>query len=422
MEGKKPPFSAATHPVLKILRRVEPKSGAIRLFAKQSKGSFVFVSSPITTTGLSSEHQARRWVSCLFKSRPREISPPEKHQKPPESSSDSGKATIRSRSFKRVVSWSHYVEAVGVEQAVETARDWMIDMSQLFLGHRFATGTYSRLYHGFYKQKAVAVKVIRAPEEDEALSSRLDKQFSLEVALLSRLHHANIVEFVAACKKPPVLCVVTEYLPGGSLKTFLHESEPGSLPLELVARIALDVARGMEYLHSQGVIHRDLKSDNLIMTDDLHIKVVDFGVSCLESERHSMKGFVGTYRWMAPEMIKEKPCSRKVDVYSFGIVLWELLTGLTPFAGMTPVQVAFAVSQKNARPAVPAHCPAELGRLMQKCWSRNPVRRPEFNQVVKILEKFETWLRQETNESSVNNSFQYASAFRCCIGVPYTSD
>jgi serine/threonine protein kinase len=154
------------------------------------------------------------------------------------------------------------------------------------------------------------------------------------------------VQFVAACKKPPVFCIITEYLAGGSLRKFLHQQEPHSVPLNLVLKLALDIAHGMQYLHSQGILHRDLKSENLLLGEDMSVKVADFGISCLESQCGSSKGFTGTYRWMAPEMIKEKHHTKKVDVYSFGIVLWELLTALTPFDNMTPEQAAFAVCQK----------------------------------------------------------------------------
>lgn len=292
--------------------------------------------------------------------------------------------------FNRVDSWSHYVErSIGCELSENVSAlevESAVDLSQLFLGQKFASGAYSRLYHGIYKNRAVAVKLIAPPEEDTELLSRLDRQFSQEVALLSRLRHSNVIEFVGACKKLPIYCVITEYLPGGSLMAFLHKSKPHSLSMKLMIRIALDVARGMEYLHSQGVIHRDLKSDNLIMTDDFHIKIADFGVSCLETHRESMKGFMGTYRWMSPEMIQEKSCSRKVDVYSFGIVLWELCTGLIPFGEMTPVQAAFAICQEKARPPIPAHCSKEIAELMQLCWSSNPSKRPEFSQIVQILQ------------------------------------
>lgn len=137
-----------------------------------------------------------------------------------------------------------------------------------------------------------------------------------------------------------------EYMSGGSLRKYLHQQEPYSVPLNLILKLALDIAHGMQYLHSQGILHRDLKSENLLLGEDMCVKVADFGISCLESQCKSPKGFTSTYRWMAPEMIKEKHHTKKVDVYSFGIVLWELLTALTPFDDMTPEQAAFAVCQK----------------------------------------------------------------------------
>ncbi|KAI5062314.1 hypothetical protein GOP47_0022853 [Adiantum capillus-veneris] len=278
------------------------------------------------------------------------------------------------KSFGRVPSWSRFVEeSVGrwsfVEEsssqeigeivlsasAVET--DWAVDLSQLFLGHKFASGAHSRLYHGIYQNRTVAVKLIMPPCEDLQLSSQLSRQFFLEVTLLSRLQHSNIIKFVGACKRPPIYCVITEYLPGGSLKAFLHKIEPNSISISLIVRMALDVA-------------------------------TDFGVSCLESQRNTMKGFMGTYRWMAPEMLKEELCSKKVDVYSFGIVLWELCTGLIPFGDMTPVQAAFAICQEKARPTIPDHCPKELAELMHQCWCNKPTKRPEFVEIVNTLNIF----------------------------------
>ena len=155
-----------------------------------------------------------------------------------------------------------------------------------------------------------------------------------------------VFQFVAACKKPPVFCIITEYMAGGSLRKYLHQQEPHSVPIELVLNLSLDIARGMSYLHSQGILHRDLKSENILLGQDMSVKVADFGISCLESQCGSGKGFTGTYRWMAPEMIKEKHHTRKVDVYSFGIVMWEILTALVPFSDMTPEQAAVAVALK----------------------------------------------------------------------------
>ncbi|KAJ3700720.1 hypothetical protein LUZ61_004425 [Rhynchospora tenuis] len=297
--------------------------------------------------------------------------------------------------YKRAVSWSKYLISSGA--AIKGCREdqWSCDMSQLLIGNRFASGRHSRIYHGIYKEREVAIKMISQPEEDAALATQLEFQFTSEVSLLFRLRHPNIITFVAACKKPPVFCIITEYMSGGSLRKYLHKQGPNSLPLKTVLKIALDIARGMNYLHSQGILHRDLKSENILLGDDMSVKVADFGISCVESECGTAKGFASTYRWMAPEMIKEKSHTKKVDVYSFGIVLWELLTGLVPFNGLTPEQAAFAVAQKNARPPMPTSCPMAISHLIDQCWASNPLKRPDFDQIVALLESYKKSLEED---------------------------
>ncbi|CAA2955045.1 serine threonine- kinase HT1 [Olea europaea subsp. europaea] len=250
--------------------------------------------------------------------------------------------------YDSLESWSMILDSENFEtwEASEDQEEWTADLSQLFIGNRFASGAHSRIYRGIYKQRAVAVKMVRIPTHNEETRTLLEQQFKSEVALLSRLYHPNIVQFIAARKKPPVYCIITEYMSQGTLRMYLNKKEPYSLSTETILRLALDISRGMEYLHSQGVIHRDLKSNNLLLNDEMRVKVADFGTSCLETQCREAKGNMGTYRWMAPEMIKEKLYTRKVDVYSFGIVLWELTTALLPFQGMTPVQAGFAVAEK----------------------------------------------------------------------------
>lgn len=268
-------------------------------------------------------------------------------------------------------------------------------MSQLYIGMKFASGRHSRIYRGMYKQKDVAIKLISQPQQDESLAILVETHFTSEVSLLLRLQHPNIIAFVAACKKPPVFCIITEYLAGGSLRGYLHQQEPNSVPLSVVLKFAVDIARGMLYLHSQGIIHRDLKSENLLLGKDMCVKVADFGISCLESHCGSVKGFTSTYRWMAPEMIKGKHHTKKVDVYSFAIVLWELLTASIPFSDMTPEQAAYAVVQKNVRPPLPLECPAAFSCLIKRCWSRNPDKRPHFQEIVFILESYAEYLGRD---------------------------
>ncbi|KAM7273603.1 hypothetical protein ACFE04_028267 [Oxalis oulophora] len=299
--------------------------------------------------------------------------------------------------YKRSVSWSKYLVSSGARIKWKGEDDWSADMSQLFIGDKFASGRHSRIYRGIYKQRQVAVKLISQPEEDATLALTLEKHFTSEVALLLRLHHPNIITFVAACKKTPVFCIITDYMAGGSLRSFLHQQEPYSVPLELVLKLALDIAYGIQYLHSQGILHRDLKSENLLLGEDMCVKIADFGISCLESQCGSAKGFTGTYRWMAPEMIKEQPHTKKVDVYSFGIVLWELITTLIPFENMTPEQAAYAASEKNARPPIPPTCPEAISHLITRCWSKYPEKRPNFDEIVSTLEMYEDGIEKDPN-------------------------
>ncbi|KAK7302797.1 hypothetical protein RJT34_13693 [Clitoria ternatea] len=307
---------------------------------------------------------------------------------------------------RKDLAWTKYFDnGEGKVTSVETAEEWDVDMSKLFLGLKFAHGAHSRLYHGVYKDDPVAVKIIRVPDDDEngTLASRLEKQFTREVTLLSRLHHQNVIKFLAACRKPPVYCIITEYLPEGSLRAYLHKLEHQTISLKQLIAFALDIARGMEYIHSQGVIHRDLKPENILMNEDSHLKIADFGIACDEASCDLLADDPGTYRWMAPEMIKRKSYGRKVDVYSFGLILWEMLTGSIPYEDMNPIQAAFAVVNKNSKPVIPSSCQPAMRALIEQCWCLQPDKRPEFWQIVKVLEQFESSLTCDGTLTLVQN-------------------
>lgn len=154
------------------------------------------------------------------------------------------------------------------------------------------------------------------------------------------------MQFMAACRKPPVFCIITEYLSKGSLRSYLHKLEHKPVPLQKLITLALDIARGMEYIHSQGVIHRDLKPENILINEDFRLQVADFGIACEEAYCDLLADDPGTYRWMAPEMIRKKRYGRKVDVYGFGLIFWEFVAGTIPYDDMTPIQAAFAVVNK----------------------------------------------------------------------------
>ncbi|XP_057516750.1 serine/threonine-protein kinase STY13-like [Amaranthus tricolor] len=297
-------------------------------------------------------------------------------------------------------------------EGLENFEEWTIDLRKLNMGEAFAQGAFGKLYRGTYEGEEVAIKILERPENDQDRAQLMEQQFQQEVMMLATLKHPNIVRFIGACRKPMVWCIVTEYAKGGSVRQFLTKRHNRSVPLKLAVKQALDVARGMEYVHQLGLIHRDLKSDNLLIFGDKSIKIADFGVARIEVQTEGMTPETGTYRWMAPEMIQHRPYTQKVDVYSFGIVLWELITGSLPFQNMTAVQAAFAVVNKGVRPIIPHDCLPVLTEIMTRCWDPNPDVRPPFSDVVKMLEHAETEIMTTVRKAR----------FRCCITQPMTAD
>ncbi|XP_010515015.1 PREDICTED: serine/threonine-protein kinase HT1 isoform X1 [Camelina sativa] len=301
---------------------------------------------------------------------------------------DRAKSKIDKRSSKSVDYRGSKVSSAGVLE------EYLIDASKVSYGDRFTHGVYSQLYHGEYEGKAVALKIITAPDnsDDRFLAARLEKQFTMEATLLSRLSHPNVVKFVGVSTGN---CIITEYVPRGSLRSYLHKLEHKSRPLQQLIEFGLDIARGMEYVHSREIVHRDLKPENVLIENDFHLKIADFGIACEEEYCDVLGDNTGTYRWMAPEVIRRIPHGRKCDVYSFGLILWEMVAGAVPYEEMTPFQAAFAVMHKNIRPVIPKDCPTAMKELIELCWSLQTNKRPEFWQIVKVLEQFKKSLTKE---------------------------
>ncbi|GKV02287.1 hypothetical protein SLEP1_g14744 [Rubroshorea leprosula] len=211
--------------------------------------------------------------------------------------------------------------------------------------------------------------------------------------MMSRVQHENLVQFIGACKDP-LMVIVTELLPGMSLRKYLISIRPNLLDLHVALNYALDIARAMECLHANGIIHRDLKPDNLLLTaNHKAVKLADFGLAREESVTEMMTAETGTYRWMAPELYstvtlrqgEKKHYNNKVDVYSFGIVLWELLTNRMPFEGMSNLQAAYAAAFKQERPTLPEDTSPNLAFIIQSCWVEDPNLRPSFSQIIRML-------------------------------------
>ncbi|KAI7748711.1 hypothetical protein M8C21_029969, partial [Ambrosia artemisiifolia] len=260
---------------------------------------------------------------------------------------------------------------------------------------KIGEGAHGKVYEGKYGDRIVAIKVLnRGSKAEERVA--LESRFAREVTMMSRVKHENLVKFIGACKDP-LMVIVSELLPGMSLRKYLGSIRPNQLDLRLALNFALDIARAMDCLHANGIIHRDLKPDNLLLTaNQKSVKLADFGLAREETVTEMMTAETGTYRWMAPELYstvtlrqgEKKHYNNKVDVYSFGIVLWELVTNRMPFEGMSNLQAAYAAAFKQERPNLPDDIAPELAFIIQSCWVEDPNLRPSFDQIIRMLNTF----------------------------------
>ena len=296
------------------------------------------------------------------------------------------KAAVRTSTISSFMSGEGYLQSSDSRDLVDDS--WEIDADELELGTRIGVGSYGEVYRGQWRYTEVAIKVFL----DQDLGARVLLSFSKEVAIMKKLRHPNIVQFMGACSKPPNLCIVTQYVHRGSLFKLLHRSErcpTVNLDERRRLQMALDVARGMNYLHTcrPPVIHRDLKSPNLLVDKDMTIKVCDFGLSRV---RHatvlSAKSQAGTPEWTAPEVLQGKSCNEASDVYSFGVVLWELQTGEEPWTDKSAMQVVGAVGFAHERLPIPDGMSPGLGDLMARCFGK-PEDRPSFSEIISILKR-----------------------------------
>ncbi|XP_038876910.1 uncharacterized protein LOC120069261 isoform X1 [Benincasa hispida] len=256
------------------------------------------------------------------------------------------------------------------------------------------SGTFGTVYHGKWRGTDVAIKRVNdrcfagKPSEQD----RMREDFWNEAIKLADLHHPNVVAFygVVLDGLGGSVATVTEYMVNGSLRNALLKNER-SLDKRKRVLIAMDAAFGMEYLHRKNIVHFDLKSDNLLVNlRDPHrpiCKVGDLGLSKVKRQTLISGGVRGTLPWMAPELLNgsSNMVSEKVDVFSFGIVLWELLTGEEPYANLHYGVIIGGIVSNTLRPEVPESCDPEWRSLMERCWSSEPSERPSFTEIAHEL-------------------------------------
>ncbi|KAK5841031.1 uncharacterized protein LOC108475308 [Gossypium arboreum] len=264
------------------------------------------------------------------------------------------------------------------------------------------SGTFGTVYYAKWRGTEVAVKRIKEgcfsgrPSEQE----RLTNEFWREAQILSKLHHPNVVSFYGVVTDGPggTMATVTEYMVNGSLRNALLKKDR-ALDRRRKVVLALDAAFGMEYLHSKNIVHFDLKCDNLLINlkDSQRpiCKVGDFGLSRIKRNTLVSGGVRGTLPWMAPELLNGSSTrvSEKVDVFSFGIALWEILTGEEPYASMHCGAIIGGIVNNTLRPPIPERCDPEWRKLMEECWLFEPASRPSFTEITNRLRQMSAALQ-----------------------------
>ncbi|CAB1453886.1 unnamed protein product [Pleuronectes platessa] len=240
-------------------------------------------------------------------------------------------------------------------------------------------GAFGVVCKAKWKGKDVAIKTIESESERKA--------FIVELRQLSRVNHPNIVKLYGSCNNP--VCLVMEYAEGGSLYNVLHGAEP--LPYYTASHAmswCFQCSQGVAYLHGmkpKALIHRDLKPPNLLLVlGGTVLKICDFGTAC-DIQTH-MTNNKGSAAWMAPEVFEGNNYSEKCDVFSWGIILWEVITRRKPFdeIGGPAFRIMWAV-HNGTRPPLITNLPKHIESLMTRCWSKDPSQRPSMEEIVKIM-------------------------------------
>lgn len=184
---------------------------------------------------------------------------------------------------------------------------------------------------------------------------------------MESLRHPNIVMFLGASTKFPNLAIILEYCANRSLWSVLQNKNI-VLSWDDRKRIAYEIALGMNYLHSfpVPVIHRDLKSLNILLDDCFRAKIADFGWTRIKNVKMSSK--IGTFQWMAPEVISGEFYSEKADVFSYAIILWEIAAREPPYKNIMGTKVSIDVIKLDLRPEIPKNTPEQFAKLIKRCW------------------------------------------------------
>ena len=261
----------------------------------------------------------------------------------------------------------------------------IIPYAELQLGQELGSGGFGTVYRAAWRSADVAVKRLHSAQ----LTANSRQAFVAEVETMAKLDSPRLVHLYGACVAPAPYCIVMEYMPKGSLYGLIHSQEQYSWPVSL--QIAIDIGNGLAFLHQEKIIHRDLKSLNILLDAQYHAKICDFGLARVRQEVSTTStksaAVAGTNAWNAPELFGFKPkYSFASDIYAYGMILWEIATRETPYKDVIdPNEIRIGVAAGN-REEIPATCPPDYKEAIERCWAQTPEKRPQAGQVAQVLQ------------------------------------
>lgn len=270
-----------------------------------------------------------------------------------------------------------------------------IQYSEIKFGKEIGSGSFGVVYRGEWRKTPVAIKELRGNLQEDALI-----EFKNEVSIMEKLHSERLVRLYGVCLSPKYHLVM-EYMSGGNLYNLLRGSK--TLEWKICYQIVMDIACGLLFLHKENVLHRDIKSLNVLLDENFRAKLTDFGMSRIRKEATSIattSDIVGTIPWMAPELFGPEPkYTKKSDIYSFGLTIWEVIARKRPFANAIPQAIPNLVC-KGEREVIPSECPKRMTDLIQLCWKEKARDRPTIEEVIAHLEE-----ETEASELSLRSGY-----------------
>ena len=258
-------------------------------------------------------------------------------------------------------------------------------------------GSYGDVYKATWQGTEAAIKMLQL----KTLSTKITREFEKECDIMMQCLHPSIIRLYGICTEPGHFGMVMEYMQK-SLRDRLDDDNELSWTKRI--SIALEISQGLAFLHSKGILHRDLKSHNILLDKNENAKITDFGLAKVKleissSSSKSSKATVGSIRWRAPELVDFPPAetSTVTDVYSLGMILWELASRKLPYSYSSDETVVRGWIAGNKKEKIPEDCPKALAEIIQECWSA-PDKRPKASEIVSRLEQLLKELEKEAKE------------------------